>query len=76
MELDELDELENDVEQWSKDHPLRTRLQDFLEKYPDAELYDDGIPQVCCQLLGYCKTCVGEKGVCKNCWNMLVEDNE
>lgn len=25
------------VEQWSKDHPQKTRLQDFLEKYPNAK---------------------------------------
>ena len=65
-----------DVEKWSKEHPQRTRLQDFLEKYPDAELYDDGIPQVCCQILGYCKDCINAKGVCANCWNMPVEEDE
>lgn len=73
---EELENFVNTVEQWSKEHSPRTRLQDFLEKYPDAELYDDGIPQVCCQLLGYCKTCVGAKGVCKKCWNMPVEEDE
>lgn len=73
---EELENFVNTVEQWSKEHPKRTRLQDFLEKYPDAEVYDDGIPQVCCQILGYCKDCINAKGVCANCWNMPVEEEE
>lgn len=76
MNKEERAKLISDVEKWSKEHPQRTRLQDFLEKYPDAELYDDGIPQVCCQILGYCKDCINAKGVCANCWNMPVEEDE
>lgn len=76
MNKEERAKLISDVEKWSKEHPKRTRLQDFLEKYPDAELYDDGIPQVCCQTLGYCKDCINAKGVCANCWNMPVEEDE
>lgn len=76
MSNEELEKFVNIVEQWSKEHPKRTRLQDFLEKYPDAELYDDRIPQVCCQILGYCKDCINAKGVCANCWNMPVEEDE
>lgn len=76
MSDEELENFVNTVEQWSKEHPQRTRLQDFREKYPNAELYEDGTPKACCQFLGYCKTCVGAKGVCENCWNMLVEEDE
>lgn len=76
MNKEERAKLISDVEKWSKEHPKRTRLQDFLEKYPDAEVYDDGIPQVCCQILGYCKDCINAKGVCANCWNMPVEEEE
>lgn len=65
-----------DVEKWSKDHPLRTRLQDFLEKYPDAHICESGLPSACCMSLGYCKSCDDAKGVCANCWNMLVEEDE
>ena len=83
VELDELDELENDVEQWNKEHPQRTRLQDFREKYPNAEVYPDGQPVICCARLGYRKYCgksfddnhEGFK-VCFNCWNMPVEEDE
>ena len=63
----------NDVDQWSKEHPLRTRLQDFREKYPNALLYYDGTPKPCCSDLGYCKECP-EVTTCEECWNMPVEE--
>ena len=44
VELNELDELENDVEQWSKEHSPRTRLQDLLEKFPKVEIDKEGLP--------------------------------
>ena len=75
VELNELDELENDVEQWSKEHPQRTRLQDFREKYPNALLYYDGTPKPCCSDLGYCKECP-EGTTCEECWDMPVEEDE
>ena len=34
----------NDVEQWSKEHPQRTRLQDLLEKFPKVEIDKEGLP--------------------------------
>ena len=75
VELDELDELENDVEQWSKEHPQRTRLQDFQKKYPNASMGPYGTPTICCIDLGYCKNdCDLFKGNCVDCWNMPVED--
>ena len=63
-----------DVEKWSKEHPRKTRLQDFLEKYPDAELCDNGTPKVCCRCLGYNKICTYQEVNCKACWNMPVEE--
>lgn len=65
------------VEQWSKEHPRKTRLQDFLEKYPNALLTLDGMkfPKVCAQNLGYCESCHGGESVgCYQCWNEPVED--
>lgn len=78
---DELNKLIADVEKWSKEYPRRTRLQDFREKYPNAEVYPDGQPVICCARLGYRKYCgksfdYNHEGfkVCFNCWNMLVEE--
>lgn len=64
-----------DVEKWSKEHPQRTRLQEFLEKYPNALLYYDGTPKPCCSDLGYCKECP-KAMTCEECWNMPVEEDE
>ena len=75
VELDELDELENDIEKWSKEHPQRTRLQDFKEKYPNAPKGTDGLPRDCCTNLGYCKSCPNAEGDCDACWNMPVEED-
>lgn len=74
VELDELDELENDIEKWSKEHPQRTRLQDFREKYPNAQICESGLPSACCMSLGYCKNCDDTDNDCEACWNMPVED--
>ena len=76
VELDELDELKNDVEQWSKEHPPKTRFEDLLEKYPSVKLSISGYPMLCCRTLGYCDECLYGCNGCKDCWNMPVEEDE
>lgn len=34
------------VEQWSKEHPRKTRQSVFLEQYPEARIEDDGVLQI------------------------------
>lgn len=56
------------VEKWAEEHPQKTMLMDFLEKYPNAQLNEIGIPYgICPEHLGY------ERNIeCKNCfvcWN-------
>lgn len=75
MDMDAIGELENDVEIWAEEHPQKTRLQDFREKYPNALLYYDGTPKPCCSDLGYCKECP-EVTTCEECWNMPVGEDE
>lgn len=60
------------VEQWSKEHPQKTRLDDFKEKYPNANLDEHGVPECCCAKLGYVRNC--GKTTCEECWNMPLED--
>ena len=39
------------VEQWAKEHPVKTRQSEFLKQWPDAEISDDGLPSIApCQL--------------------------
>ena len=35
------------VEKWSKEHPRKTRQSVFLEQWPEAELYTDGVLDLC-----------------------------
>ena len=56
------------VEQWAKEHPIKTRQSEFLKQWPDAEIGDDGLPSVApCQLYKDMEE-KDENGVCcKNC---------
>lgn len=62
------------VEKWSKSHPKKTRLQDFKEKYPNAQFNELGHPKNCCELLGYCECkYLLDVESCKECWNEPVD---
>lgn len=54
----------------------KTRLQDFMKKYPNA-LIRNGHPDVCCYQLGYCECfeCAMHNG-CTDCWNELLKDDK
>lgn len=61
------------VEQWAKEHPVKTRQSEFLKQWPDAEIGEDGLPVVApCQLNlelihdGSSKDCES-RGVCDEC---------
>ena len=71
------------VEKWSREHPRKTRQSVFLEQYPDADISDDGLPDV-----APCQLCVGlihgesiedceNRGLCVECrrefWMQEVE---
>ena len=76
MGKEERAKLIRDVEQWSKEHPQRTRFEDLLEKYPSVKLSISGYPMLCCRTLGYCEECLHGCNGCKDCWNMPVEEDE
>lgn len=73
------------VEKWSAEHPQKTLLQDFLEKYPKAPIEDDAFPAVCPFQLGYetesekdkngyCESTARDS--CRRCWNRPLEEEE
>lgn len=68
------------VEKWSQEHPRKTRLQDFLEKYPNAPMGEDGLPLLAPRRVGYCgdTPCLDcEKAKGKPwawCWDQEVEE--
>ena len=57
------------VDQWSKEHPIKTRQSVFLKQWPDAKVFVDGVIDLCpqelnshypCQSTDYkmrCQTC-------------------
>lgn len=65
-----LDAVTKVVQEWSDSHPKKTRLEDFLEKYPNMKANSDGFPLVCCSGLGYAN--VGACGSCSECWNETI----
>ena len=49
--LNEIPKMVPIVEQWAKEHPVKTRKDEFFNQWPDAEIGDDGLPSVApCQL--------------------------
>ena len=66
------------VEQWAKEHPVKTYKSVFLERFPDAKKYANGVPIICvCHVFGLkheqenfkCST-----STCSDCWNREVEE--
>lgn len=69
------------VQNWAKEHPVKTMLQDFLEKYPNAPMNKKGFPDgVCPRDLGYvdeeCKSPTPFNTYCFECWNRPLEVKE
>ena len=74
FKLEEIDtEIVEQVEQWAKEHPVKTRQSEFLKQWPDAEIGGDGLPSVApCQLdvrliHRESKVDCEDRGVCNKC---------
>ena len=74
FKLEEIDtEIVEQVEQWAKAHPEKTRQSEFLKQWPDAEIGDDGLLSIApCQLNVELLQCESKKdcedrGVCGKC---------
>ena len=74
FKLEEKDtEIVSRVEQWAKEHPVKTRQDEFFNRWPDAEIGYDGLPTVApCQLNIELLQCESQKdcedrGVCGKC---------
>ena len=61
------------VEQWAKEHPVKTRQDEFFNQWPHAEIGYDGLPTVApCQLNIELLQCESQedcetRGVCGKC---------
>jgi hypothetical protein len=58
------------IQKWSDEHPIKTRLYDLLEKYPNIPLGEDGEPDIYPNSLGYCGNCMKcIKFTERHCWD-------
>lgn len=57
-------------EKFSDENHIKTRLEDFTEKYPNHTKDEHDVPHVCCGYLGYTDNCHGNN--CIRCWDMPV----
>ena len=67
------------VQNWSDEHPQKTFLSDFLEKYPNGKLSSMGLPyELCPDRFGYEEKsdCFDGFGHCSKCWNKPMEQGE
>lgn len=67
-----------EVEQWSKEHPRKTRQSVFLEQWPNCQMDDDGIVGTCPRSVDKNYICdVNRFAGCPNCrrdfWMQEVE---
>ena len=67
----DFDKLISIVQEWAKEHPRKTRKDDFFEKHPNAPKDGDKKPKACAAHCGYTK-CKGEP--CEKCWNEPLEE--
>lgn len=66
------------VQRWSDEHPQRTYLSELLKIFPNAQLGDDGTPEI------ICPHCLGLKDIedceidpnCIECWNQPLPEKE
>ena len=61
------------VKQWAKEHPQKTYMKDFLEKFPKAKIGEHNIPTACREYIygGGCP----EPANCLACWNEPMEED-
>lgn len=69
------EELVKVVEEWAKEHPVKTRQSEFLKDFPNALKYDDGSLLICPKNVDASLICRGTS--CKICsnkyWSQEIE---
>lgn len=61
------------VEKWSKENPMKTIMDDFFEKFPNARKTKDGLPEICpTAVYGGKRDCCAVHD-CVECWYRPLE---
>ena len=82
--IEEMDEMNEIILNWCKEHPVKTRQDKFLEHYPHARAKKIGVLDICPKAIDIrvqCKSETGENGLsCPDCqksyWLAEVKVNE
>lgn len=61
------------VYNWGKEHPEKTMMQDFFEKFPNTQKDGQGVPELCPFLLGYTNENTCKFDDCFKCWSRPIE---
>ena len=69
------------IQNWSDEHPKKTYVQDFFEKFPNApkdKSAKDEYPDACRNLIygGGCPKIESRIDCCYKCWNEPMNDEE
>lgn len=74
-----IEEMVSKVEQWAKEHPIKTRQSEFLEMFPNADLCRDVINILPCSVEKGMSKCCSDKR-CEECrkdyWLTEVDDDD
>ena len=62
----EPEEVVETVEEWAKDHPIKTRQSEFLKMFPNARIDDDVIDIIPCNIEKEMRKCCGDRN-CNEC---------
>ena len=54
------------VEEWAKEHPVKTRLSEFLKLFPNASVQEEGCQSLCTKFFDSTVSCKDSEG-CHEC---------
>lgn len=81
-ETDSPEDVVAEVEEWAKMNPVKTRQSVFLEQWPNAWTYADGVLSICPNRVAdwhrsTLGTCISGSKICEDCrrefWSQEVE---
>lgn len=65
-ETDSPEDVVSEVEEWVKEHPVKTRQSEFLKQWPNVATFDDGVIKI--------KPCNLDPNVKRGCFGVACED--
>lgn len=69
------DNIEEIIDKWVAEHPVKTYAMDFFEKFPNASRDRNGEPKICWNYVyGDGKFCFSND--CTECWNREMKEDD